>query len=272
MKNPKGNQKIDLPRSYSGSRHSWLHDKQPLIDKLPYFWMRDPLKYLFGTQKNTFTGMYEWRLVSHYSNRDLFYSLFWFFFFLGLLIAAAILLNFWNGMYYGFYMAWQWVFSESTYVDRCAPPTQTYLMEYFMPTSLVDRTAFSSLYDVSIEDQTAGFAENIYYAPSKAYATIAFRSMMGEMKRWITQQELLNRCVCFFHFGVGIRGGFYKNTFFIRSQTLRASEEKVSVTIGRTGWIVPERASIEALGDTSCVPVEVKTTKEANACLAYCSH
>lgn len=267
-KKTKNTYEYDLPRTKIITPNSWFHDKQRYIEALPFFWIRDPLKFLFGTEQNKMTGAYEWRMASRYTKRDFFYSVFWFVFCLLLLSAAAWISNFWNLFYNGCYLVGQGIFRENEFVDRCCSGTmQDYLMVYSMPDTLYDRYTLRSITD---DEKKAGYAENVYYAPSKAYNTIAFRTMMAQMRQWIEDRDLESKCVCFFHFGVGIKGGFYGGQFYIDHNIVKQSEERVYVTVGGTKWNVPERASVMALGDSSCIPVESKINKEASACLSYC--
>jgi len=262
---------FDLTKPKEIVKDSWLYNKERYFEWFHWFWLTGPLQFLFGTELNRMTNAHEWRLGYWYRKKDLFYHVFWVVFFLTIYATAGWVVNFYNLVYFGSYLTGQNILGESMQVDKCAGNITDHLSEYFQPIELTTRTKFSSLRKISDTEKLQGFAHNVYYAPTRTETTITFQTMMKEMRRWVIDTNRGDKCVCFFHFGVGIQGGFYEGTFFISPEIIKEAGEYLAKKIGGYTFKVPERASVVALGDKSCSLVETKLYGGGgNACIAFC--
>lgn len=262
----------DLTKPKEYHKNSWFYQKDRYFNRFEWFWIIIPLQYVFGTIYNPKTQVHEWRPAYYYRKKEFFYSMFWFLVDLSVLVFIAWLFNFYSAMRLACYLTWQNMFGESVQIDRCVNANVTdYLAEYFHPNEMISRNNFNTLTKLSPTEALQGYAENVYYQPVGTESTITFQIMMSDMKRWIKEKQYENKCVCFFQFGVGLRGGFSKGSFFISPVFEKKSDEYVNVKIGGKVLTVPERAAVISIDDTSCSIVESKPDTDTIACLSFCN-
>lgn len=262
-----------LPAKYRAVSNSWLHENKKinyLISLIPFFFIQEWIHDLLATVENKKTGAYEWVYYNYYKQQQLLYQAIWFCIWFALCGLMVWTFNLSTLTDIGIYTGLQ-VFFDNQH-DSCAiSPGDNALMVYLSPEQLIDRKSFPAIRGISENEKNLGFVHDVYYQPMDVSMTITFQMLMSHMERWIHKMSFEDRCVCFYHFGVGLRGGFVQGQFFVDPEVSKVGSNTVITKIGGISYNVPAISLIKTLEPSSCKPVEVRVDNAANACIQHCS-
>ncbi len=263
-----------LPSKHINSAaNSWLYENRKIeyfISLIPFFFIQEVVQEQLATIYNKQINAYEWVYYNYYKQRQMLYQTIWFCFYFALCGLMVWLFDVSSPTRVGMYTGLQVFFGDSR--DACAVRYgDDALMIYLSPEQLIDRNAFRSLRSITEDEKNVGFAHSIYYHPMESSMTITFQMLMSNMERWIHKMGFEDRCVCFYHFGVGIRGGFAQGQFFIDPEISKVGSSTVKTKIGGITYNVPTVSNIRTLVPASCKPVEIRIDDSTNACIQHCS-
>lgn len=255
-------------------RNSWLYDYRTkvdwYIDMIPIFWIRDMLRPLLRTVKNVEKQRYEWIYYNYYHQHLLLYKIVWMVIYWMLFATIVWLFQISSLFHMGVFTGFQTAFGSNG--DRCvARMDENALRVYLSPDVRIERSAFSSLARVSTEEKLSGAKSNVYYQPMDSHVPITFQLLMYNMDRWIRKMGYGDRCVCFYHYGVAIRGGYSQGSFFVDPEMGKVSPSTVSITIGESKYNVPMRSTMNSIGLNLCKVVESKIDDAMAACVQHCA-
>ena len=91
------------------------------------------------------------------------------------------------------------------------------------------------------------------------------------MEAWANKMDFASRCVCFYHFGVGLRGGVAQGQFFVDPDIAKVSTNSVNTKIGGISYTVPALSVMHTLVPGSCKAVDVRIDDSTGACIQHCS-
>lgn len=253
--------------------HSWFHENRKLeyvISFLPFFFLQEWVHTLISTVWNPKEERHEWIPYNYYSQHQLLYQCVWFCIWFVLLWVVVLLFNVSSLTHVGMFTGLQFFFGNER--DRCVTTgSEEALLIYLSPEQLIDRKSFYSLRSVSESDKNAGFLRDVYYAPMDSSVMITFQTLMTHMGGWIQKMKFTDRCVCFYHFGVGIKGGFVQGQFFIDPEITKATTNTITLKIGGISYTVPAVSVMKTLVPSSCKPIEIRIEETTNACISHCS-